>query len=408
MRTPFGRCLLAACLLAPGLAGTLPAAEGGAAPPDRKALDRRVYDTLREVINQGAELYNGGNPTACCYLYQGALLTLPPLLEHRPDLQKTVRMGLAEAQREPAIGRRAFALRGVIDQVYNAAAAGPQETHEAARLPVKKEGGEGTVQTPPKKPEAKTLWERLGGDDGVNRIADDFVELALKDKRVNFTRDGKFPLDEAGVKQLKRRLVELASTISGGNLAYPGKSMKEAHKGMHITDAEFNAALDDMRQALQKNHVGLLDMGLILAGVESTRKNIVEAGDKPAAATLWERLGGKDGMEKIAGDFVNRAVNDDRVNFSREGKFKMTPERQEHLKQMLVGLASSVSGGNVPYPGKSMKEAHKDMGITDAEFDACLEDLQKALETNGVKEADVTLIMTAAKSTRKNIVEVQK
>jgi hemoglobin len=393
MRTPFGPWLLAAFLAAPGLTGNLAAAEDSPAPPNRRNLDRRVFETVRDVINQGADLYNGGNPTACCYLYQGALMTLPPLLEHRPDLQRTVRAGLATAQREPDVARRAFAMRAVIDQVYNASAA----------------SGPAAVETPKSpKPGPMTLWERLGGKEGVAKIADDFVELALKDKRVNFTRDGKFPLDEAKVKQLKQRLVELASSISGGDLQYGGKIMKEAHKGMGITDAEFKAALEDMTQALQKNHVNPLDMGLILAGVASTRKNIVEAGNNPEGATLWDRLGGKEGLDKIAGDFIELASNDERVNFSRDGKYKMTPERREHLKEMLVGLASSVSGGPLAYPGKSMKEAHKGMGITDAQFDACLDDLQRALEKNGVKDKDVALIMTAAKTTRKNIVEVAK
>jgi truncated hemoglobin YjbI len=414
VRTPFGRWFLAVCLLVPGLAGTLPAAENGPAAPDPRALDRHVQDVLYDVINEGADLYNGGSPSACCYLYQGALMTLPPLLEHRPDLKKAVRAGLADAVREPYAGRRAFALRAVIDRVYNAVYARPEEKTAAAPAPAAKaargaetpRAGEKTVTPEPAKPEPATLWERLGGEDKVAKIADDFVNKVVKDRRVDFTRGGRYKMDDARLKDLKRKLVELASSVSGGPLPYTGKLMKDAHpQDMGITDAQFNAALDDMRQALQENGVKLGDMLLILAAVESTRAHIVAAGSKPVAKTLWERLGGKENVERIADDFLTLAVNDERVDFTRGGRYKIDDAKRKDLKQKLVGLASIVSGGPLPYTGKLMKEVHQGMGITEAQFDACLEDLKKALEKNGVKDEDVALIMAAAKTTQKNIVE---
>ena len=409
MRTPFGRWLLAACLLAPGVTGPLPAADNGPPDADPRAPDRRVQEVLRDVINQGADLYNGGSPSACCYLYQGALMTLPPLLDHRPELQKSVRTGLAGALREEYAGPRAFALRAVIDQAYTAVYSRPEERTAAAPAPpVKPPAPPPAAEPPPAvakpvppKPEPATLWERLGGEEKVTKIVDDFVTKVVHDKRVNFTRDGKVKVDDARLRDMKRRLVELASSVGGGPLPYRGKSMKEAHKDMGITDAEFTAVLDDMRQALQENGVRLGDMLLVLAAVESTRKSIVEAGARSAAKTLWERLGGQENVEKIADDFVELATKDARVNFNRDGKYKLDDATLKDLKQKLVGLASSVSGGPLAYTGRSMIEAHKGMNITGAEFDACLEDLKKALEKNGVKPDDVSLILTAAETVRK-------
>ena len=408
MRTPFWRWLLAACLLAPGLTGRLPAADSGPPEPDPRAADRRVQEILRDVINQGADLYNGGRPSACCYLYQGALMTLPPLLDHRPELQKSVRTGLAGALREEYAGPRAFALRAVIDQAYTAVYSRPEErTAEVPAPPAKPPTPPPAAEPPPaapkavtQKPEPATLWERLGGENKVTKIVDDFVTKAVADKRVNFTRGGK-ELDDAQLKDLKRKLVELASSVGGGPLPYSGKSMKEAHKNMGITDAEFNAMRDDMRQALQENHVGLVDMLAVLTAVESTRKSIVQAGAQPAAKTLWDRLGGEQNVDKIADDFLDLATKDERVNFTRDGKYKLDEAGLKDLKRKLVELASSVSGGPLTYSGKPMLEAHKGMNITGAEFDACVEDLKKALEKNGVKPDDVNLILTAAETVRK-------
>jgi hypothetical protein len=86
---------------------------------ERKALDEGVYKTLRDIINRGADLYNTGDRAACYRLYEGALLALKPLLDHRPDAQKAIDAGVADADRMPAVADRAFALRSVIDKIRN-------------------------------------------------------------------------------------------------------------------------------------------------------------------------------------------------------------------------------------------------------------------------------------------------
>jgi hypothetical protein len=86
------------------------------APPEAKATDAALYRALKDVINRGVDLYNADNPAACYRLYEGSLLTMRPLLEHRPGLQKEIDKGLAGARRDPVMWRRAFTLRGVLDK----------------------------------------------------------------------------------------------------------------------------------------------------------------------------------------------------------------------------------------------------------------------------------------------------
>jgi hypothetical protein len=71
----------------------------------------------------------------------------------------------------------------------------------------------------------------------------------------------------------------------------------------------------------------------------------------------------------------------------------------------LVEFISSATGGPLKYEGKSMKEAHKGMKITNDEFDAAAKDLKEALEKHGAKAGDVEAVMTAVSGTRKDIVE---
>src|SRR5262245_39489144 len=86
--------LLMAGLLLTGNGGPGHADKGKGGALQRKDFDATVYKTLRDVINRGADLYNAGDTAGCYRLYEGALLALRPLLDHRPELQKSIAQGL--------------------------------------------------------------------------------------------------------------------------------------------------------------------------------------------------------------------------------------------------------------------------------------------------------------------------
>jgi hemoglobin len=178
---------------------------------------------------------------------------------------------------------------------------------------------------------------------------------------------------------------------------------------MGITNEQFDATAKHLEAALKKNGVAPEDISAVMAAVEGTRKEIVEPKpDKPepeAKATLYERLGKEPGIAKVVDDFVAAAGPDPKVNIDRGGKSKVEPAK---LKASLVAFMAEVAGGPKNYKGKSMKEAHKGMGITDAEFDALAKHLKAALEKNKVAEADVKIVMAAVEGTRKDIVEPNK
>ncbi len=353
--------------------------KSAAAPLDRKVLDQRVYDLLRDIINTGADLYNGvpqrglgANPQACYHLYQGSLTTLWPLLDHRPNLQKAIESGLSEAERSPDMRRRAFALRNVIDNIRAEVNPSPKTT--------------------------VSLWERLGGEPNVRKVVDDFVEAAAADPKVNFLRDGKFK--DLDVANLKRLLVEQISAVSGGPFKYTGRDMKEVHKGMGITDDEFNATAGHLKNALEKNGARPEDVATVLKVIGGTRGDIVEA---KGTASLWNRLGGEANVKKVVDDFVAAAAGDPKVNFFRDGKFKDLDVA--NLKRLLVEQISAVSGGPFKYTGRDMKEVHKGMGITDDEFNALAGHLKDALEKNGAQPEDVATVLKVIGGTRDDIVE---
>jgi hemoglobin len=359
-------------------------------PLPRKELDRRLRQILVESIRTGAPLYNSGDQAGCYRIYQGSLMAVDPLLDHRPELQAAVRKGLERAAKLRTISDKAFALRGVID------------------VAIETLGRDTTAKTPG----GRSLWDRLGGEKAVRAVVHDFVVRAAKDPKVNFDRGGKFKLEPAAVAQLEQHLVELVSAVGGGPLAYTGRDMKSAHAGMKITDSEFDALTGHLIAVLKKYKVPQKEIDELVGAVASTRKDIVE-GDKGAKTgkSLYERLGGEKAITAVVDRFVVRAAENPKVNITRKGtkaEWQPTPENVAHLKKMLVQLVGMVTGGPQKYEGKSMKAVHEGMMITDAEFNALAGELKATLDEFKVPQREQEELLTIIASTRADIVERKK
>jgi hemoglobin len=249
----------------------------------------------------------------------------------------------------------------------------------------------------------KTLWDNLGGEANVKKVIDDFVASAAGDPKVDFLRGGKFKLDDAGAAKLKKNLVDLVSQHTGGPFKYTGKDMKEVHKGMGITNEQFDALAGHLKAALDKNGAKPEDAKKVLDVVGSTRKDIVEEGGAKADK-LFDRLGGRKGIEQVIDDFVAGAAPDPKVDFFRGGKYKVDDAGVAKLKKNLADMVSQASGGPDKYTGKSMEEVHKGMKITQEQFNALAGHLKAALEKNGVKKEDVEAVLGVVGGTAKDIV----
>src|SRR5262249_36240527 len=152
----------------------------------------------------------------------------------------------------PDFTQRAFALRKVLDQLYN-----------------------DTLSR-------KSLWNRLGGEPAVKAVVHDFVALAASDAKVDFTRGGQYKIDADGVANLEKLLVQFVSAASGGPLKYAGRDMKTTHASMKITEAQFNAIAGDLIAVLKKYKVPQGKIDELVGAVATTKKDIVEV---PGSAT---------------------------------------------------------------------------------------------------------------------------
>jgi hemoglobin len=102
----------------------------------------------------------------------------------------------------------------------------------------------------------------------------------------------------------------------------------------------------------------------------------------PPQKPLYDRLGGQPAITAVVDDFVANVAADSRIN----GFFARTDIPR--LKRLLVEQICAGTGGPCTYTGRTMQAAHKGMSITDAQFGALVEDLQKTLVKFKVPEKE--------------------
>jgi hemoglobin len=117
--------------------------------------------------------------------------------------------------------------------------------------------------------EKKPLYDRLGGKPAITAVVDDFIGNVAGDARINRR------FADANIPQLKSMLVDQICQATGGPCTYKGQTMQAAHKGMKITDAEFNALVEDLVKSLDKFKVGTREKNELLSALGGMKGDIV-------------------------------------------------------------------------------------------------------------------------------------
>jgi hemoglobin len=114
-----------------------------------------------------------------------------------------------------------------------------------------------------------SLYERLGGTEGITAIASDLVDIHLANPRIA----PRYANSDIG--KVKHGAATFFIVGTGGPSVYKGKDMLATHKGMNIDGAEFLAVLDDALAALQKNNIGQREQEEVLYILYSMKSDIV-------------------------------------------------------------------------------------------------------------------------------------
>jgi hemoglobin len=116
---------------------------------------------------------------------------------------------------------------------------------------------------------AGTLYDDLGAREGLTKIVNVAIDLSLEDPRIKDT------FDNTNIVRLKRLLVDQLCVLSGGPCTYEGRDMAESHASKHLTNAHFNALVEDLQIAMDQANVSFATQNKLLAILAPMQRDVV-------------------------------------------------------------------------------------------------------------------------------------
>lgn len=116
---------------------------------------------------------------------------------------------------------------------------------------------------------AQTLYDDMGGKAGMDRIVDVSVDNYLTDPRI------KDIFSESNIDRIRMELKDQFCQIADGPCVYKGHDMVATHKGLHLTNANFNALVEDLQDAMNKCDISFALQNRFLARLAPYQHQVV-------------------------------------------------------------------------------------------------------------------------------------
>jgi hemoglobin len=114
-----------------------------------------------------------------------------------------------------------------------------------------------------------TLFAELGGQKGIDRIVEKSVDNYLADPRIGMI------FDESNIDRVRAQLKDHFCMVAGGPCKYAGHGMEEAHRGLHLKNADFNALVEDLQLAMDSVGVPFTVQNRFLARLAPMQREVV-------------------------------------------------------------------------------------------------------------------------------------
>lgn len=121
--------------------------------------------------------------------------------------------------------------------------------------------------------EPPTLYDRLGGYDAIAAVVNNLLPRLTGDEQL-----GRFweHRGDDGLQREKQLLIDFLCHVSGGPMYYTGRNMTLAHRGMRISDSDWQRFTGHLKATLASFELAEPEANDVLAFVESTKIEIVE------------------------------------------------------------------------------------------------------------------------------------
>jgi hemoglobin len=127
--------------------------------------------------------------------------------------------------------------------------------------------------------------------------------------------------------------------------------------------------------------------------------------DTSGTPSLFDRLGGVYAIAAVVDDFIDRVMNDPKLNKNPkvdEAHHRVSPAGFKYLVTEMVCWAA---GGPQQYTGRSMFESHSHLDITPDEWQSFMADLDATFDQFSVPQTERNELIAIVESTRDDIIK---
>jgi len=125
---------------------------------------------------------------------------------------------------------------------------------------------------------SRNLYEKLGGATSISALVNLFYdEKVMKDQRLQPIFDGK------DIVSLRNHQAMFLSYVLGGPNGYSGRSMRDAHRGLGISEPQWKAVCQHLISSLEELGVSSLDIASVVERVLPLKNEIIEGNEMSEA-----------------------------------------------------------------------------------------------------------------------------
>ena len=118
-----------------------------------------------------------------------------------------------------------------------------------------------------------SLYKRLGGYDALAAVTDDFIKALATDPKISRFFVGASDNTKLKIRQL---VLDQLCAATGGPCVYIGRDMKTSHKGLGITEEDWNISVKHLLATLAKFKVPENLQKEVAAAISTLKADIVE------------------------------------------------------------------------------------------------------------------------------------
>jgi len=126
-----------------------------------------------------------------------------------------------------------------------------------------------TMQHSAAPPAKDAFYRELGGTEGITKVVDAFFRRLNGDARINTL------FRNVDHDDLRRLVIEQLCEATGGPCKYTGRSMEEAHSGLNLSNADFDAFVEDLKGGMNDVKVPYASQQKLIAMLAPMRPDVV-------------------------------------------------------------------------------------------------------------------------------------